>query len=250
MARMKVTVAYDGTDFAGYQIQPVGRTVQGSIQKVLQKVHKGEFVPTSASGRTDAGVHAFGQVVHFDTNMDIPESGWVRGLNAMLPKDIQVRNVEKMDESFHARFSSTSKEYHYKLLTGQQPDIFRRNQTFHYPYPLNRSEMKKACEYFLGTHDFTSFSSVKTHVTDKVRTIYRLEMVEDGEELTFKIKGTGFLYNMVRIIVGTLLDVGRGKKRPEEIKTILERKDRSFASKTAPAHGLYLIQVSYDEETE
>jgi tRNA pseudouridine38-40 synthase len=248
MARMKVTVAYDGTDFAGYQIQPSGRTVQGSVQAALKKIHKGEFVPTSASGRTDAGVHAIGQVIHFDTNMDIPATGWLRGLNAILPKDIQVRNVEEVDESFHARFSSVSKEYHYKLLTGNQPDIFKRNHAFYYPYRLNRDDIKIACAYFLGTHDFTSFSSVKTHVTNKVRTIYELSLIEDGEELTFKIKGSGFLYNMVRIIVGTLLDVGQGRKRPEDIKTIIQREDRAFASKTAPAHGLYLHQVSYEEE--
>jgi tRNA pseudouridine38-40 synthase len=250
MARMKVTVAYDGTDFAGYQIQPSGRTVQGTIQSVLQKMHKGEAVQISASGRTDAGVHAVGQVFHFDTEMNIPSGAWGKALNAMLPDDIFIKDVEEVPDSFHSRFSAESKEYHYKLLVSKQPDVFRRNHMFHYPYPLNIKDIQKACSYFLGTHDFTSFSSARSEVADKVRTIFALEVLEDGEALTFKIKGSGFLYNMVRIIIGTLLEVGQGKRKPDEILAIISGKDRALAGKTAPAHGLYLHQVNYQENHE
>lgn len=250
MARMKVTVAYDGTDFAGYQIQPIGRTVQGTIQSVLQKMHKGEAVQISASGRTDAGVHAVGQVFHFDTEMNIPADAWSKALNAMLPHDILINDVEEVSKEFHSRFSARSKEYHYKLLVSKQPDVFKRNHMFHYHYPLNIREIQKACSYFLGTHDFTSFSSARSEVADKVRTIFALEMREEAETLTFKIKGSGFLYNMVRIIIGTLLEVGQGKRKPEEIMTIIEGKDRALAGKTAPAHGLYLHQVNYQENHE
>jgi tRNA pseudouridine38-40 synthase len=250
MARMKVTVAYDGTDFAGYQIQPSGRTVQGTIQSVLQKVHKGEPVNISASGRTDAGVHALGQVFHFDTDMNIPAEAWSKALNAMLPQDIFIKKVEKATDSFHSRFSAVSKEYHYKLLISNQPDVFRRNHMFHYPYPLNIHDIQKACSYFLGTYDFTSFSSARSEVADKVRTIFALELTKEGDILTFKIRGSGFLYNMVRIIVGTLLEVGQGKRKPEAIMTTIAGKDRALAGKTAPAHGLYLHQVYYQDKPE
>jgi tRNA pseudouridine38-40 synthase len=250
MARMKVTVAYDGTDFAGYQIQPKGRTVQGTIQSVLQKMHKGEAVNISASGRTDAGVHATGQVFHFDTDLVIPADAWSKALNAMLPDDIYIKDVEEVSESFHSRFSARSKEYHYKLLIRKEPDVFQRNHMFHYPYPLNISHIQKACGYFLGTHDFTSFSSARSEVADKVRTIFALEVLGEEEFLTFKIRGSGFLYNMVRIIAGTLLEVGQGKRKPEEIAAIIEGKDRALAGKTAPAHGLYLHQVNYQEKPE
>jgi tRNA pseudouridine38-40 synthase len=250
MARMKVTVAYDGTDFAGYQIQPSGRTVQGTIQSVLQKMHKREAVQISASGRTDAGVHAVGQVFHFDTEMNIPSDAWGKALNAMLPSDILIKDVAEVPDSFHSRFSASSKEYHYKLLVSKEPDVFRRNHMFHYPYPLNIRDIQKACGYFLGTHDFTSFSSARSEVADKVRTIFALELLEEDETLTFKIKGSGFLYNMVRIITGTLLEVGQGKRKPDEIMTIIAGQDRALAGKTAPAHGLYLHQVNYQENHE
>jgi tRNA pseudouridine38-40 synthase len=250
MARMKVTVAYDGTDFAGYQIQPSGRTIQGTIQSVLQKMHKGEPVNIAASGRTDACVHALGQVFHFDTEMNIPADAWSKALNAMLPQDIIIKKVEKVSDSFHSRFSAVSKEYHYKLLISKQPDVFRRNHMFHYPYPLNINDIQKACSYLLGTYDFTSFSSARSEVADKVRTIFALEVIEEGDILTFKIRGSGFLYNMVRIIIGTLLEVGQGKRKPEAIMTIIAGKDRALAGKTAPAHGLYLHQVNYQDKPE
>lgn len=250
MARMKVTVAYDGTDFAGYQIQPSGRTVQGTIQSALQKMHKGEAVQISASGRTDAGVHAVGQVFHFDTEMNIPADAWSKALNAMLPNDIFIKDVEEVSETFHSRFSAQSKEYHYKMLISKKPDVFRRNHMYHYPYRLNIHDIQEACSYFLGTHNFTSFSSARSEVVDKVRTIFALELLTEGETLTFKIKGSGFLYNMVRIITGTLLEVGQGKRKPDEILTIIAGEDRSFAGKTAPAHGLYLHQVNYQEKPE
>jgi tRNA pseudouridine38-40 synthase len=250
MARMKVTAAYDGTGFVGYQIQPSGRTVQGTIQDVLQKMHKGKLIVISASGRTDAGVHANGQVFHFDTDLNIPASSWSKALNAMLPTDILIKDTEEVSDSFHSRFSAVSKEYHYKLLKSKQPDVFRRDHLYHYPYPLNMDNVKKAAQFFLGTHDFTSFSSARSEVVDKVRTIHALDVIEDGDLITFKIKGSGFLYNMVRIIIGTLLEVGQGKRKPEEVSMMIAGKDRGFAGKTAPAHGLYLHEVNYLEKME
>jgi tRNA pseudouridine38-40 synthase len=250
MARMKVTAAYNGTDFAGYQIQPSGRTVQGTIQSVLQKMHKGEPVLISASGRTDAGVHAIGQVFHFDTGLKLTSEAWGKALNALLPDDILIKNVEEVSGAFHSRFSAVSKEYQYKLLISKQPDVFKRNLMYHYPYSISVSDIRRAAPFFLGTHDFTSFSSARSEVADKVRTIFSLDVAEEGDTLTIKIKGSGFLYNMVRIIVGTLLEVGQGKRKPEDIVAILEGKNRSLAGKTAPAHGLYLYQVNYQEKSE
>lgn len=250
MARMKVTVAYDGTEFAGYQIQPSGRTVQGTIQAVLQKMHKGEPVGIFASGRTDAGVHAIGQVFHFDTPMEIPSEAWGKALNAMLPNDILIKDVDMVSDAFHSRFSATAKEYHYKILRSKQPDVFQRNHMFHFPYSLNVEDMKQAASLFLGTHDFTSFSSAKSEVEDKIRTILAFDVEEEGEVLTLKVRGSGFLYNMVRILVGTLLEVGQGKLKPELVSVILKGKDRALAGKTAPANGLYLFRVDYADKTE
>jgi tRNA pseudouridine38-40 synthase len=244
--RLKCTVAYDGTNFAGYQIQPNKRTVQGELEYALATIHKGQPIRVFASGRTDAGVHAYGQVIHFDSPMSIPVNGWVKALNALLPDDIVVKEVEKVDSSFHARFSATSKEYRYKVRIAQEKDVFSRNYAFHFPYPLSYDAMKEALQFIIGTHDFTSFCSAKTEIEDKVRTIYEADFVISDSDLIFKFVGNGFLYNMVRILVGTMLDVGQGKMNPADIPAIIKGKDRSLAGKTAPGHGLYLWKVYYD----
>ncbi|MGD6834610.1 tRNA pseudouridine(38-40) synthase TruA [Sutcliffiella halmapala] len=247
MNRMKCIISYDGSRFEGYQIQNEKRTVQLELQKALTRIHKGTEIRVSASGRTDAGVHAMGQVIHFDSPLSIPDEAWQKAMNAHLPKDIWVRHVETASPSFHARFDVVKKEYRYKVSLSKDFDVFHREQVFHYPYPINTEAMREAARHFLGEHDFTSFCSAKTEVEDKVRTIYELEIPEDGEELVFRIIGNGFLYNMVRIIVGTLLEVGQEKKQPEEILAILQSRDRKAAGKTAPAHGLYLWDVVYDD---
>jgi tRNA pseudouridine38-40 synthase len=244
--RIKCIVAYDGTNFAGYQIQPNKRTVQGELEHALTTMHKGQSIRVFASGRTDAGVHAYGQVIHFDSPLTIPVNGWIKALNALLPDDIVVKEVEKVDSSFHARFSVTSKEYRYKVRITQEKDVFSRNYTFHFPYSLNYDAMKEAMQFVIGTHDFTSFCSAKTEIEDKVRTIYEADFTISESELIFRFIGNGFLYNMVRILVGTILDVGQGKINPSDIPAIIEGKDRSLAGKTAPGHGLYLWKVYYD----
>ena len=245
MRRVKCIIAYDGTDFQGYQSQPGKRTVQGEFEKVLRKIHKGREVAIHASGRTDAGVHAMGQVLHFDTDINMDERWWVYALNSLLPEDISVREASWVDKDFHARFSCKGKEYRYRVDRNKIKNPFLRNYAYHFTYPLNMDDMKMAMEYLCGTHDFTSFCSAKTEVQDKVRTIHSFEVEEKGEELVFRITGNGFLYNMVRILVGTVLEVGAGKRKAEEIPAILEAKDRTLAGKTVPGHGLYLWEVFY-----
>ena len=248
MNRVMCTVSYDGTSFQGYQVQPNERTVQGEIQKVLGKIHKGEEVRVVASGRTDSRVHAVGQVIHFDTPLSIAEAAWKKALNANLPADIRIISSKYISNEIHARFDVDRKEYRYKIDIGQDQSVFRRNYAYHYPFELNKDSIRKAMTNLLGTHNFTSFCSARTEVEDKVRTIYELDLLEEDSSLTVRIVGNGFLYNMVRIIVGTLLEVGQGKKDSSEIITILENKDRATAGKTAPAHGLYLWEVFYRDE--
>lgn len=245
MKRLKCVIAYDGTHFEGYQRQPEKRTIQGEIEKVLMKMHKGEMIPIFASGRTDAHVHAKGQVIHFDSPLEIPEDRWKIALNTLLPPDIVVVTTEEVPSDFHARFSVKGKEYHYYISLKKDRDPFTRNYYYHFPYPLHFQKMEKAAKYLVGTYDFTSFCSAKTEVKDRIRTIESLTLIQEGDQLIIKIKGTGFLYNMVRIIVGTLLEVGTGKRAPEEIPQIIEAKDRMQAGKTVPGHGLYLYKVYY-----
>jgi tRNA pseudouridine38-40 synthase len=246
MARLKCVISYDGSGFAGYQIQPAKRTVQSEIEEALRTLHKGDVIKVVASGRTDAGVHARGQVIHFDTSLPIPESKWVQVLNSIFPEDIAAVRVETVDDTFHARFSATGKEYRYRLYTAPNRNPFKRLYAYHFPHPLNVGAMEKAAHHLLGTHDFTSFCSAKTEVKDKVRTIRKIEIFQEKEEIVFQLIGTGFLYNMVRIIVGTLLECGTGKRSPEDIKKILKAKDRAWAGKTVPPEGLYLWNVFYD----
>lgn len=246
MGRIKCTISYDGTAFSGYQVQPNKRTVQSVIEEALKKIHKGSSVSITASGRTDAGVHAFGQVFHFESFLEIDVNGWRRALNANLPSDIYVRSVSIVEESFHARFDVKEKTYRYRILNADQADVFRRNYTFHYPFALDLERMRQATTALVGTHDFTSFCSSKTAVSDKVRTIFCIDIIKDNDEIIFEVKGNGFLYNMVRILVGTLLEVGAGKRQEVELSTILEKRDRALAGKTAPASGLYLWDVVYN----
>lgn len=248
MPRIKCTVAYDGTQFSGYQIQPGKRTVQGEIEKALGKLHKGLVIKSVASGRTDAGVHAKGQVIHFDSPFEMGPSKWQTALNAWLPTDIVIDEAEIASPDFHARYDSIGKEYRYVVDLSKKRDPFQRNYAFQYTYELDYIAMKEAMKYLIGTHDFTSFCSVKTVVENRVRTLREIEFFEEKGQLVFRFVGNGFLYNMVRILVGTLLEVGNGRRNPYQISTILENKDRTYAGKTAPGHGLYLWKVFYEEE--
>jgi len=245
MARYKCIISYDGSGFSGYQVQPNKRTVQSVLEATLSKMHKGDTVKVVGSGRTDAGVHAKGQVIHFDSPLLIPADKWEKALNSMLPEDISVLTVASVTESFHARFDAKGKEYRYVLHLSQKRDPFLRKFAYQYPYRLNLQAMEQASKFFLGKHDFTSFCAAKTEVVDKVRTIDSIDFVLDGDLLTIRFVGNGFLYNMVRILVGTLLEVGSGERKPADLVEILAGKDRRLAGKTAPAHGLYLWKVFY-----
>lgn len=247
MERYKCKIAYDGTLFSGYQIQPNKRTVQSVLESALEKLHKGSPVRVFASGRTDAGVHAKGQVIHFDSPLSIPVGKWSIALNSLLPDDISVLQVEKAAHDFHARFDAAGKEYRYFIRLSAIKDPFQRHFAYQFYFPLDYGAMSEACRYLEGTHDFTSFCSVKTEVEDRVRTIRSIEFSEDEGILQFRFVGTGFLYNMVRILVGTLLEVGIGEVEASAIPEILAKKDRTLAGKTAPGHGLYLWEVFYEK---
>lgn len=247
--RYLARMSYDGTNYHGYQIQPDQRTIQQEVETVLKRMHKGRTVKIVASGRTDAGVHAIGQAFHFDSDLDIPVIRWVRALNAQLPEDIVVLNVVGVPSDFHARFDVVEKWYDYHIHNSSIADPFKRHYSDHVSHPLNVGAMQQACEHLLGTHDFTAFCATNSNVTDsKVRTIYQATCKKTADNMIiFSVSGNGFLYNMVRIIVGTLIDVGYGRKSPTVIKEALVTLDRNTLGKTAPAKGLYLKKVVYDK---
>ncbi|GKV68410.1 tRNA pseudouridine synthase A [Sporosarcina sp. NCCP-2716] len=248
MNRIKATVAYDGTHFSGYQSQPGMRTVQSDIDRVLRKLHKDDSVFSVASGRTDAGVHAYGQVIHFDTPLSLTVDKWVTALNVLLPKDIRILDAAQVSEAFHARYSAAGKTYQYRWSRSPIQSPFERNYAVHLGrWDPDIGRMREGAVRLLGTHDFTSFCSSKTATSSKVRTIRKLEFEEHGDQLIMTIEGDGFLYNMVRTIAGVLYAVGIGWDEPAHVTEILEARDRKRAGKTAPAHGLYLMEVTYGE---
>ncbi|NGQ97217.1 tRNA pseudouridine(38-40) synthase TruA [Brevibacillus sp. SYP-B805] len=244
MKRLKCVVAYDGTDYSGFQVQPDQVTVQGEIEAALKRI-TGESIQIVGSGRTDAGVHARGQVFHFDTASSIPVEKWRFVLNNQLPASIVIRSVEETHARFHARFDVKVKEYRYCIDNGPVPDIFRHRYAEHVRHPLDTDRMHAAARLLVGEHDFTSFCSAKTHVEDKIRTLYDCRVERDGDLIWVICRGNGFLYNMVRIIAGTLVEVGEGKRIPEEMTRILRVCDREAAGKTAAAKGLTMWEVFY-----
>lgn len=246
MKRIKAIIAYDGSAYSGFQIQNNSRTIQEMIEKALKLMHKGEIVKVVSSGRTDAGVHAQGQVIHFDSSINMPDESWARALNGLLPVDIVVVGVEVVTDDFHARYDVTGKTYKYFLHQGKFRNPFKSHYSTYFPYVLNLQLMREGAEHFIGTHDFTSFCSAKTEKEDKVRTITAVEIDETADGFVFTLTGNGFLYNMVRIIVGTLLNVGTNRLAADKIPQLIAAKDRKHANKTAPAEGLYLWEVYYD----
>lgn len=247
--RYKAIIQYDGSQFLGYQVQATGRTVQDELQKALTKMHKGTLVKIHASGRTDTGVHAKGQVVHWDSELTIPLEGYQRGLETLTADDIAIVAVEQVADDFHARYDVAAKEYRYFVKTAAQRDPFSRHYALHYPFSLDESRMNEAARLLEGEHDFTSFCSARTERDSKVRTLYAITIKQNVDGWEFSFKGSGFLYNMVRILVGSLLSVGQQKLTPQELQAALEKKDRTALNcRTAPPQGLYLWEVSYKEK--
>ncbi|WP_454968683.1 tRNA pseudouridine(38-40) synthase TruA [Gemella sanguinis] len=248
--RVVLICRYDGSKYHGFQIQPNNNTIQEEIEKSLRKIHK-KNVRIYMSGRTDSGVHAYGQVLHFDTDLNIPIDSWVKAINAMIPKDIRIVSAKIVNDEFNVRYNSIKKTYIYKLYLGREIDPFLINYVGQHKFKFDYDKAKETLQYFIGEHDFSSFCSKNTSVEDKVRTIYNFTMERDNQNkniINFEITGNGFLYNMVRIIIGTIQDIAAGKYEPEYLKEIIDRKERSFAGPKADASGLYLKEVLYDND--
>ncbi len=245
MKRIKLVVAYEGTNYCGWQIQPSGITIEGVLNKALSELLKEDIKVTGAS-RTDSGVHSLGNVAVFDTETRIPPEKICYALNQRLPEDIVVQSSCEVAPDFHPRHCYSEKTYEYRILNRKMPIPTLRKDTYFYYRNLDVEKMKRAAAYLVGTHDFKSFCSIHTAVEDTVRTILSCEVEKSLQDIiTIRVTGTGFLYNMVRIIAGTIIQVGIGEKEPEDILEILEKKDRSAAGPTAPAHGLTMIGIVY-----
>jgi tRNA pseudouridine38-40 synthase len=251
---LRFTISYDGTRYSGFQTQPRGNTVQDMLEHAIALL-TGEKVKVISSGRTDAGVHARGQVINFTTSSTIPVERWCLALNTRLPNDIVVLTAEEVPFTFHSRKSAKRKTYCYNIRMSRFPNVFRRNYEFHHYTPLHVEAMREALECLVGEHDFTSFCTVRTDKDVRVRTIYEARIVAETDELSDDqkmgslrviITGSGFLYNMVRIIVGTLFQIGEGKRASSDMQRILQARDRSQAGPTAEAIGLTLWKVEYE----
>ena len=247
MKRVKLVVAYDGTDYSGWQLQKNAVTIEEKLNKALSELLGEEIVVTGAS-RTDAGVHSLGNVCVFDTNTRMPAEKICYAVNTRLPEDIVVQSSCQVADDFHPRAGKSSKTYEYRILNREFRDPTRRRDTYFYHYELDVAAMEKAAAYFIGEHDFKSFCSVHAQVESTVRTIYDCQVHKDGDIVKIRVTGNGFLYNMVRIIAGTLIEVGVGKRKPEEILTMLEATDRCSAGPTAPACGLTMIGIEYEPQ--
>lgn len=248
MRTYKLTIAYDGTAYQGWQRQAnTENTLQGILERTISSV-AGYPVEIDGSGRTDAGVHAMGQVIHFDYPQERPLEKMRFALDTQTPEDIAVRSVERVSEDFHARYHVIEKTYQFKVDIGKPRSPFRRFYASYFPYPIDLEKIQQALPDLLGTHDFTSFCASGSSVEDKVRTIHEasVHVNETGDELTFTFRGDGFLYKMIRILVGTLLKIGNGRLEPTAIPAIIAAKDRNLAGPTAHPEGLYLAEVKYE----
>lgn len=244
MKRIKLVTAYDGTNYHGSQIQNNGETIEGVLKAELSSLLKEEINLIGAS-RTDAGVHARGNVYVFDTESRIPPEKFTYALNARLPEDIRVQESCEVPADFHPRHQDTVKTYEYRILNRKLP-LPEYRLYAHFTYEtLDVEKMNEACRYFIGEHDFASFCAAGSQVESTVREIYDLHVEKAGELLTISVTGNGFLYNMVRIIAGTLLKVGSGQIAPQKVEEIIDGKDRALAGPTAPARGLTLVKISY-----
>ena len=247
MRNIKLIIEYDGKPFNGWQKQPEKLNIQGEIERAIEEI-TGEKVDLIASGRTDAGVHSFGQTANFKTNSNIPIEKFAIAINSKLKKSIVIKSAEEVDERFHSRYNCVRKRYRYVINNSQCGSAIFRALEYHVPVKLDVEKMKEAAKYFEGEHDFKGFKATGGNNKSTVRTIYKAEVIynEEDKRIMVELTGNGFLYNMVRIISGTLVEVGLGKIEPKEIKKIIEAKDRTKAGKTLPAQGLYLMEVEYE----
>ena len=237
MRNIKLTIEYDGKDFNGWQKQPTKLNIQGEIERAIEQI-TGEKVDLIASGRTDAGVHSLGQIANFKTESKLPIEKFPVALNSKLKKSIRIEN-------FHSRYSCKQKTYRYIINNSKEGSAIYRNLEYHMPIKLDIKSMEKAIKYFEGEHDFKGFKASGTSSKNSVRKIYKAEIKKDGDRILIELTGSGFLYNMVRIIAGTIVEVGLGKIKPEDIPDIIESKDRTKAGKTLPPYALYLVKVEY-----
>lgn len=244
MRNIKLTIEYDGKGFNGWQKQPNKLNIQGEIERAISEI-TGETIELIASGRTDAGVHSLGQTANFKTNSNIPIEKFPIAINSKLKKSIVIQSAEEVDERFHSRYSVKSKRYRYTINNSPMGTALFRDMEYHFPLKLDVEKMNEAAKYFEGEHDFKAFKASGTSSKSSIRTIYKAEVIRNKDRIYIELTGSGFLYNMVRIISGTLLDVGVGKIAPKDIKNIIESKDRKLAGKTLPAHGLCLMEVTY-----
>ncbi len=244
MRNIKLIIEYDGKGFNGWQKQPNKLNIQGEIEKAIEEI-TGEKVDLIASGRTDAGVHSLGQTANFKTESKIETEKFAKAINSKLKKSIIIKSAEEVDEKFHSRYSVKSKTYRYVINNSENGSAIYRGLEYHISNKLDYKKMEKAIKFFEGEHDFKAFKASGTSSKSSVRKILNGSVKKEGERIIIEVTGTGFLYNMVRIISGTLVDVGLGKIEPEEIPQIIESKDRKKAGKTLPAHGLFLVKVEY-----
>lgn len=239
-------MSYNGARYHGYQIQNNAESIQQTVENAI-KTLIGEAITINGCSRTDTGVHAKAFVFNFKTENNIPCSGFIKGMNTLLPTDIAILSCEEVDDSFHARFDSKGKEYLYRINGAEVRDVFAENLAMHYPYKLDYEKMRSAAKLLCGTHDFAAFckAEAKEHLTTTVRTVYSVDIIENNGYTEIYVSGDGFLHNMVRIIVGTLIYISEGKRTEQDIKNALETGDRELAGKTVAPCGLYLNKVFY-----
>ncbi|MBR1653403.1 MAG: tRNA pseudouridine(38-40) synthase TruA [Clostridia bacterium] len=245
MRNIKLLIEYDGKDFNGWQKQPNKLNIQGEIERAIQEITKEDDIQLFASGRTDAGVHALGQVANFKTSSNMPVEKFPIAINNKIKKSIVIKEAEEVDERFHSRYNCKKKTYRYIINNSEYGSAIYRNLECHIPQKLDVEAMKAAIKYFEGEHDFKGFKASGTSSKNSVRKIFKTKIEVHNERIFIEITGSGFLYNMVRIISGTLVDVGLGKILPEEIPEIINAGDRKRAGKTLPPQGLYLLKVEY-----
>lgn len=246
MKRVKLTVAYDGTNYCGWQVQPNGITIEEVLNRAIRKL-TGEEIAVIGASRTDSGVHAFGNVAVFDTASSIPPERFSYALNQRLPEDVVVVESEEVPLDWHPRYQDTLKTYEYHIINSRTVIPTKRLYNAFVSFPLDVEKMRQGASFIVGEHDFASFCCIRTNAKTTVRTVTDLQITQQGDDITIRITGNGFLYNMVRIIAGVLIRVGRGFYEPEKVKELLDGVERTQEAITAPAQGLFLVEIQYND---